>query len=310
MNRKRWITTAAVIVLFCGALAYYNFYYDRPDSAEDAGPAAPRSRSILNVNGLIIRPQTLTDGITTIGNLLPDEEVDLSFETSGKIVAINFQEGTTVRKGELLAKVNDRPLQAQLSRYEAQRELAEALRAEAAKLKYDNESLNSRIELLTAEKEAKDKYKGSRLEQKDYEKIFYSLCRYLQHEKPYLNPDLKISEVAKAIGSTSANMSQFFTLYLNRSYHEFINSYRLEEFKSRIQDPKYKNYTITAVSEMCGFRKSSFFTTFKSQEGCTPSEYMERIGIKAGVQNGADEDPEKLPDADAEKPDDGRNDGE
>ena len=126
MNRKRWITTAAVIVLFCGALAYYNFYYDRPDSAEDAGPAAPRSRSILNVNGLIIRPQTLTDGITTIGNLLPDEEVDLSFETSGKIVAINFQEGTTVRKGELLAKVNDRPLQAQLSRYEAQRELAEA----------------------------------------------------------------------------------------------------------------------------------------------------------------------------------------
>ena len=191
-----------------------------------------------------------------------------------------------------------------------QRELAEALRAEAAKLKYDNESLNSRIELLTAEKEAKDKYKGSRLEQKDYEKIFYSLCRYLQHEKPYLNPDLKISEVAKAIGSTSANMSQFFTLYLNRSYHEFINSYRLEEFKSRIQDPKYKNYTITAVSEMCGFRKSSFFTTFKSQEGCTPSEYMERIGIKAGVQNGADEDPEKLPDADAEKPDDGRNDGE
>ena len=49
-----------------------------------------------------------------------------------------------------------------------QRELAEALRAEAAKLKYDNESLNSRMELLTAEKEAKDKYKGSRLEQKYY----------------------------------------------------------------------------------------------------------------------------------------------
>ena len=38
---------------------------------------------------------------------------------------INFREGTAVRKGELLAKVNDRPLQAQLSRYEAQRKLAE-----------------------------------------------------------------------------------------------------------------------------------------------------------------------------------------
>ena len=51
--------------------------------------------------------------------------MDLSFETSGKIVEINFREGTAVRKGELLAKVNDRPLQAQLSRYEAQRKLAE-----------------------------------------------------------------------------------------------------------------------------------------------------------------------------------------
>ena len=126
MNKKRWITTAAIIVLFCGALAYYNFYYEGPDAGANAEPAAPRSKNILNVNGLVIRPQTLTDGITTIGNLLPDEEVDLSFETSGKIVEINFQEGTAVRKGELLAKVNDRPLQAQLSRYEAQRKLAEA----------------------------------------------------------------------------------------------------------------------------------------------------------------------------------------
>lgn len=51
--------------------------------------------------------------------------MDLSFETSGKIVEINFREGTPVRKGDLLAKVNDRPLQAQLSRYEAQLKLAE-----------------------------------------------------------------------------------------------------------------------------------------------------------------------------------------
>lgn len=72
-----------------------------------------------------MRPQTLTDGITSVAACSPDEEVDLSFETSGKIVSINFQEGSTVRKGELLAKVNDKPLLAQLSRYEAQLKLAE-----------------------------------------------------------------------------------------------------------------------------------------------------------------------------------------
>lgn len=55
---------------------------------------------------------------------MPDEEVDLSFETSGKIIEINFEEGSQVKKGQLLAKVNDRPLQAQLQRLVAQLKLA------------------------------------------------------------------------------------------------------------------------------------------------------------------------------------------
>ena len=56
---------------------------------------------------------------------MPDEEVNLSFETSGKITDIFFTEGSSVKRGELLAKVNDRQLQAQLKRLEAQIQLAE-----------------------------------------------------------------------------------------------------------------------------------------------------------------------------------------
>ena len=126
-KKKKWIITAIVLVVFCLILGLYNLLNDKTPASDDAAkaPIAPRRQSTLNVNGRIVRPQRLTDGITTVGNLLPDEEVDLSFETSGKIVAINFQEGTVVRKGELLAKVNDLPLVAQLSRYEAQLKLAE-----------------------------------------------------------------------------------------------------------------------------------------------------------------------------------------
>ena len=123
-KKKKWIITAVILVVFCLALGLYNLMNDKGSADADVA-AAPRRTSTLNVNGLIIRPQQLTDGITTVGNLLPDEEVDLSFETSGKIVAINFKEGTSVRKGELLAKVNDQPLLAQLRRHEAQLKLAE-----------------------------------------------------------------------------------------------------------------------------------------------------------------------------------------
>ena len=127
MKKKKWIITSVILVVFCAGLFVYN-HYRGSSSAADADPSEisiPRKSSVLNVNGLVVRPQTLTDGITSVGSLLPDEEVDLSFETSGKIVSINFQEGSTVRKGELLAKVNDKPLLAQLSRYEAQLKLAE-----------------------------------------------------------------------------------------------------------------------------------------------------------------------------------------
>lgn len=123
--KKKWIITAAVIAGFCLIVGGYK-YYSNNSSAEAKAPTAKAAgkSNILNVNGLAIKTQKLTDELSMVGNLLPDEEVDLTFETSGKIVEINFQEGATVRKGDLLAKVNDKPLVAQLSRYEAQLKLA------------------------------------------------------------------------------------------------------------------------------------------------------------------------------------------
>ncbi len=93
--------------------------------ADNASDTQSKSRQVLNVNAKIIKPESLTDILKTSGILLPDEEVNLSFETSGKIVEINFMEGTQVKKGQLLAKVNDLKLQAELQRLQAQLKLAE-----------------------------------------------------------------------------------------------------------------------------------------------------------------------------------------
>ncbi len=84
-------------------------------------PGGPQA---LNVNGFLIVPTQLNELIYSSGTLLPDEEVDLSFETSGKIVGIYFTEGTRVKKGDLLAKINDKPLQAQLLKLQAQEKLS------------------------------------------------------------------------------------------------------------------------------------------------------------------------------------------
>ncbi len=124
-GKKKWILTTTILVLFVGGLMLYRHYAQHSEAEEVPIVAPSKQRSALHVNGLVIAPQNLSDAITMVGTLLPDEEVDLSFETSGMITEINFQEGTRVSKGDQLARVNDKPLRAQLARYEAQIKLAE-----------------------------------------------------------------------------------------------------------------------------------------------------------------------------------------
>lgn len=128
MNKRvKW----GIIIVIGAGLIGGGIYSQLPKENEELAAAdkvmtGQRSgKKILNINAKIIKPQLLKDEIQISGSLLPDEEVDLSFETSGKIIEINFEEGSFVKKGQLLAKVNDRPLQAQLQRLVSQLKLAE-----------------------------------------------------------------------------------------------------------------------------------------------------------------------------------------
>lgn len=129
MNKK---TKWGIIILVGAGIIGGGIYSQLPKKNDELAAAdkvmgsnKKRGKQVLNVNAKVIKPQSLTDEFTTTGVLLPDEEVDLSFETSGKIVEINFEEGSAVKKGQLLAKVNDRQLQAQLQRLVSQLKLAE-----------------------------------------------------------------------------------------------------------------------------------------------------------------------------------------
>lgn len=79
----------------------------------------------LLASGYVVVPVQMQEMIRSTGTLLPDEEVELSFEAQGKLVGIYFDEGRRVKKGELLAKLNDAPLQAQLLKLQAQHKLTE-----------------------------------------------------------------------------------------------------------------------------------------------------------------------------------------
>lgn len=120
----RWSIVA--IVATTGAfMAYNTFVPQENEELADAPEKVNKSKRELNVRSLVIQPRELTDAITISGTLLPDEEASLSFETSGKITEIYFEEGQYTKKGQLLAKLNDATLQANFKRLQAQKQLTE-----------------------------------------------------------------------------------------------------------------------------------------------------------------------------------------
>ena len=128
--------------------------------------------------------------------------------------------------------------------------------------------------------EAAQNGKYSRVKMNDMElvQLYQRLTTYIETEKPYLNPSLKLSDIASALGCSGLKLSQTLNMYVHQNYYDFINSYRLEEFKHRLADKAYSRYTLIALSEQCGFKKSSFFSTFKKMMGITPAEYLHQIG--------------------------------
>ena len=89
---------------------------------ESAGASAAQ---VLPVTAFIIKPERIDNRIRTTGTILANEEVEIRSEVSGKIEKISFREGSRVAKGDLLVKINDDELQAQLKKFEAQLQLAE-----------------------------------------------------------------------------------------------------------------------------------------------------------------------------------------
>lgn len=90
-----------------------------------AEASAPQGGGALLVDASVIQPQLLRNTIRTTGTLRANEEIELRSEISGKVVNILFEEGSKVRKGELLVKINDEELQAQLEKQQYQVKLAE-----------------------------------------------------------------------------------------------------------------------------------------------------------------------------------------
>ena len=131
------------------------------------------------------------------------------------------------------------------------------------------------------EEHGEAKYERVKINEAECADIISRMREYVERERVFTNQELKMKDLADVLHLSAPKLSQVFNLYLGQNYYDFINAYRLQEFKRLIEAGEYKRYTITALSEQCGFKKSNFFSTFRKVEGMTPTEYLKKMGIKS-----------------------------
>lgn len=99
----------------------------------------------------------------------------------------------------------------------------------------------------------------------------------LKTEKPYLEQELTLNGLAELLDTTDKKLSVLLNHSLNISFYDFINSYRIEEFKEKCKLEEYKKYTLLGIAYTCGFNsKSSFYRAFKKETGISPTDYKKQ----------------------------------
>jgi AraC-like DNA-binding protein len=113
--------------------------------------------------------------------------------------------------------------------------------------------------------------------------VFYSdishdldikLEELLHEQKIFLDSDLNIQTLAERCNTRVHILSTFINKHYNKTFFDYINSYRIEEAKMLLASPEQQRYSINAIAEKAGFRsRSAFYKAFKKGADATPSEF-------------------------------------
>lgn len=129
----------AILILGIGGMIAYRVANNK--KAESENGKGQGNKKPAKVNGIVVQPQNFADNLSLSGSIEANEQIDVRSEVSGIVESINFNEGTMVAKGQVLFKVNDIELRAQL----AQAQTAQGLASEnerRAKLLLQKEAIS------------------------------------------------------------------------------------------------------------------------------------------------------------------------
>lgn len=123
MSRK---VVGILVFILLAALSWFVFSRKGTEGGMGQGgpsPGGAKAGPPPTVDGIVLTPQPFEESVSLTGSIVADERVDLRSEISGRVTAISFQEGTLVKKGQVLVQLFDADLKAQLQKAQQQLKL-------------------------------------------------------------------------------------------------------------------------------------------------------------------------------------------
>ncbi len=127
----------------------------------------------------------------------------------------------------------------------------------------------------------KIKYKKTAIGNELMVKIHQELTLLMQTEQLFKNSELSLDELAGRLGINSNTLSQVINSMEQRNFYDYINDFRVREFKRIVLLPENSKFTLLSIAFEVGFNsKTSFNRNFKKATGLSPREYCQQEKIQ------------------------------
>jgi AraC-like DNA-binding protein len=107
------------------------------------------------------------------------------------------------------------------------------------------------------------------------------LTEVMEHQRPWLEPELTISRLSNLLNVKPEALSEVLNRYMNQNFFDYVNRYRIDDFKIRFMDKSNQHLSIIGMAYECGFNsKAAFYRAFNKFEGMTPTAWSARVSLK------------------------------
>jgi AraC-like DNA-binding protein len=105
-----------------------------------------------------------------------------------------------------------------------------------------------------------------------------TLLDYMTNERPYLDPDLSLIDLARRLKTNASVLSLVINAGTGKNFNDFVNQYRVDDFKQRVLDPANRHLSLLGIALESGFNsKATFNRAFRKLSGQSPREFIESM---------------------------------